>query len=198
MIAKCFERLIVAHIKWSQPLWTRVNRRSHQPYTLYHLRALQQTGRYCRMLLLDFSSAFNTSVPANWCPNSQTISAEPSLGGPCISQDGQMCILHPQCTKGMWAEPCSVRPVQPSNMTNTIIKFADNTQSLAWSPLTTRLQRKSVAPNRLVPHQQLILHSSKAKETVVDFRQSRTELDPMYINYTQMLLHTYTQSTHAC
>lgn len=72
---KCFERLVLKHIKCSLPLGLdqhqfayRANRTTGDAInTALHsvLKHLEQPGSYARMLFLDFSSAFNTIIPGS-------------------------------------------------------------------------------------------------------------------------------------
>ncbi|KAK1806279.1 hypothetical protein P4O66_000148 [Electrophorus voltai] len=76
IIMKCFERLVMRHIKTQLPpsldplqFTYRPNRSTHDAIsTTLHLALthLDKKGTYVRMLFIDFSSAFNCSSASDW------------------------------------------------------------------------------------------------------------------------------------
>ncbi len=86
---KCFERLVMRHIKSSLPntldpfqFAYRPNRSTDDAKsTNLHLALthLEQKDSYVRMLFIDFSSAFNTIIPQQLIPKPNLLGLKPSL-----------------------------------------------------------------------------------------------------------------------
>lgn len=154
IITKCFERLILFHIKAALPadldqhqFAYRANRLTEDAViTALHtaLSHLHKDNTYVRMLLVDFSSAFNTVIPQKPVRKLSNLGLDRSLC--CCIMDflsnrpqhvrmgnttsssfilntstPQGCVLSPPLYS-LFTHDCS-----PIYNTNTIVKFADDT-----------------------------------------------------------------------
>jgi hypothetical protein len=151
---KCFERLVMAHINTIIPetldplqFAYHTNRSTDEAISIVLYTALSHLHKwnsYVRMLLIDYSSAFNTIVPSKLITKLCTLGLNTSLcnwildfltGRPQVVRVGnntsatlilntvapQGCVLSP-LLYSLFTHDCTTR-----NDSNTIIKFADDT-----------------------------------------------------------------------
>ncbi|KAI3365314.1 hypothetical protein L3Q82_010404, partial [Scortum barcoo] len=97
VIMKCFERIVLKHIKGHHPCW---------------FGSISLPNTYVRMLFVDFSSAFNTVIPDKLILK--------------LHKPGTALITVP-LDQGLPHQQASGVTVLPSTSTNTIVKFADDT-----------------------------------------------------------------------
>ncbi len=134
IFSKCFEKLVREHICSVLPASLdplqfayRSNRSTDDAiaFTLHTaLSHLENKNTYVRMLFVDYSSAFNTIVPATLVANLQTLGLNRSLcrldpGLPdrqkSSGQNGQQHLITPDpqhwCTAGLRPQPTPVLPI---------------------------------------------------------------------------------------
>ncbi|KAF7642655.1 hypothetical protein LDENG_00253780, partial [Lucifuga dentata] len=149
IISKCFERLVLGHIKSTlspaldqHQYAYRENRSTEDAIsTALHtaLTHLEQKGTYVRILFVDYSSAFNTIVPSRLVR--KPWSQQPTVSVDFLSNRPQTVRLGPYTSPSLTLstgapQGCVLSPAlyslytydcRPTHPTNTIIKFADNT-----------------------------------------------------------------------
>ncbi|KAI4891474.1 hypothetical protein NFI96_005401 [Prochilodus magdalenae] len=194
---KCFERLVKTHICSSLPATMnphqfayRSNRSTDDAIALTVHSALTHLDRkntYVRMLFIDYSSAFNTIIPAklipkltdlglNSSPSSQTWVCSTltlSTGAP------QGCGLSP-LLYSLFTHDCVAR-----HTSSIIFKFADDTTilGLITDGDETAYRDEVSALSEWCYHNNLSLNISKTKEMIVDYRKlQRGGHSPLYIN----------------
>ncbi|KAK1790105.1 hypothetical protein P4O66_002411 [Electrophorus voltai] len=208
IIMKCFERLVMRHIKTQlspslDPLqFAYHSNRSIDDAisTTLHLALthLDKKGTYVRMLFIDFSSAFNTIVPqcligklglntslGNWIldfltgrPQSVRIGSSTSNTTTLSAGAPQGSILSPLLFT-LLTHDCAAM-----HRSNHIIKFADDTTVVGLiNKDDESAYREEV--RELVSWckvNNLHLNVDKTKEMVVDFRRARRDHSPLAIN----------------
>ncbi|XP_076862714.1 nuclear respiratory factor 1 isoform X2 [Brachyhypopomus gauderio] len=210
---KCFERLVMHHIRSSLPPFLdpyqfayRSNRSTGDAIsTALHSAHthLDRKDTYVRMLFLDFSSAFNTIIPqqlihkldslglstslCNWLldfltgrPQAVRVGSNTSNSITMNTGAPQGCVLSPLLFT-LLTHDCT--PEHPSNL---FIKFADDTTVVGLISDNDETHYRSEV-SRLASwceHNNLSLNTDKTKEIVVDFRRTRTQHTPLFINDT--------------
>jgi hypothetical protein len=174
-------------------------------FVLRHLEPDQQrkyhNSNYARVLFVDYSSAFNTIVPGklyrklidlslpisicNWLLDFLLYREQVVRIGNCVSESlvlntgtPQGCCLSPMLFS-IFTYDCT-----QTHSSNLIIKFADDTTvSGLISNDDESLYREEVS--KLVEWcdtNNLCLNVEKTKEIVIDFRTTRSSVDPLMIN----------------
>ena len=211
---KCFEKLVREYICAMLPPtldpWQfayRKNRSTDDAIALAlhsalkHLEPNNKESRCVRMLFVDYSSAFNTILPARLDAKLQVLGVHPSLCTWIMSfltnrgqvvRMGEMtsdlltlstgapqgCVLSPllYC---LYTHDCEAKL-----SSNTIIKYADDTTVMgmivndddaAYREEINQLAQRCQEDN-------LTLNAKKTKELIVDFRLPRREHAPIYID----------------
>ncbi|KAI4883582.1 hypothetical protein NFI96_033202, partial [Prochilodus magdalenae] len=196
-IMKCFERLVMRHIKGQVPpsldplqFDYRPNRSTDNAITTtLHLALIHLDNKdtYVRMLFIDFSSAFNTIVPQhlmrklnmlglntslrNWVldrPQSVRISNKISSTTTLSTGAPQGCVLSPLLFT-LLTQGCAAK-----YNTNHIVKFADDTSVVGLITKNNETAYREEV-QRLTDWwrtNNLSLNVDKTKEMVVDFRRS--------------------------
>ena len=211
---KCFEKLVRDHICAMLPPtldpWQfayRQNRSTDDAIALalhtalQHLDVKNKGSRCVRMLFVDYSSAFNTIVPARLDTKLRTLGVHPALctwilnfltgrqqvvrmgniiSDPLILNTGapQGCVLSPLLFS-LYTHDCVAM-----HSSNIILKYADDTTVMgmlvddddtAHREETSQLALRGQADN-------LTLNAKKTKELVIDFRVPRRKHAPIYID----------------
>ncbi len=201
---KCFERLVMQHIKSVLPpsldpfQFAYRSNRSTDDATALHpaLTHLDKKDSYVRMLFIDFSSAFNTIIPqqlthklvqlglntslCNWLLDFLTGRPQAVRVGTITLNTGapQGCVLSPLLFT-LLTHDCT-----PSHNSNLFIKFADDTTVVGLISNRDETNYRSEV-SRLAGwcrDNNLSLNVEKTKEIVVDFRRVHTQHAPLTIN----------------
>ncbi|KAI4899182.1 hypothetical protein NFI96_003321 [Prochilodus magdalenae] len=211
IISKCFERLVLSHLKSSLPATLdshqfayRSNRSTEDAIsTALHtaLTHLDCQNSYVRKLFIDFSAAFNTVIP------SKLISKLSHLGISITLCNWILDFLtdRPQSVKldnlsssvislntGV-PQGCVLSPILYSLFThdcvpiygsNTIIKYADDTTVIGLIRDDETAYRNEVQHLSTWCHDNnLTLNTQKTKEIIMDLRRSRSQAHPpIYIS----------------
>uniref|UniRef100_A0A3B3D318 Reverse transcriptase domain-containing protein n=1 Tax=Oryzias melastigma TaxID=30732 RepID=A0A3B3D318_ORYME len=211
VIMKCFERLVLQHIKDHLPtdldphqFAYRANRSTEDAIavalhsTLSHL---EQQQSYARMLFVDYSSAFNTIIPDRLCEKLVTLGIPPPT---CnwinnfLSDRSQAVRLGPHlsstCTLSIGSpQGCVLSPLlyclytydcSPAHHNNRIIKFADDTTVVG---LISRGEESAYREEVLKlatwsSENNLTLNTKKTREVIIDFRKHSPDPAPLHIN----------------
>ena len=212
IIMKCFERLVLAHLKDCLPptldphqFAYRRNRSTEDAVcTVLHsaLTHLDNNNTYVRMLFVDFSSAFNTVIPSklttklgdldintslcNWIMDFLTNRPQHVRSGHTCSSTITLNIGVPQgCVLSPFLYSLYTHDCKPVHGCNSIIKFADDTTVIGLIS-----DNDETAYREEVQHlatwcadNNLLLNTSKTKELIVDFRKKKGSThDPIHIN----------------
>ncbi|KAF7665153.1 hypothetical protein LDENG_00151510, partial [Lucifuga dentata] len=182
----------------------RANRSTEDAITLAlqsTLSHLDQPGTYVRLLFIDFSSAFNTIIPdilikklldlhlppstCAWIKNFLTDRPQSVRLGSHLSSTLTLSTGSPQgCVLSPLLYTLYTHDCVPSHPSNSIFKFADDTtlvglitggDEAAYREEVEHLSTWCLANN-------LLLNTSKTKEVIVDFRRTRVDHAPLYIN----------------
>ncbi len=212
IFSKCFEKLIRNYIcsvltASLDPLqFAYCSNRSTDDaiaFTLHTaLSHLENKNTYVRILFVDYSSAFNTIVPATLCeaPDSGTeqisVQLDPGLpdrqksGG----QNGKQHLISPGsqhwCSAGLRPQPTPVHPVHTgstaTHSSNAIAKFADDTMVIGLITDNDEMAyREEVsALTKWCQENHHSLNIDKTKELMVDFRRQSREHTPITIDKT--------------
>lgn len=211
VVMKCFERLVLKHIKTSLPSTLdphqfayRANRSTDDAITLaLHtaLNHLEHSGTYVRMLFVDYSSAFNTIIPhiltsklsdlglstqmCHWITDFLTNRPQSVKLGPHKSSTLTLSTGSPQgCVLSPLLYSLYTHDCTPLYPSNIIIKFADDTTVVGLiSGGDESAYRAEV--HRLVTWctgNNLSLNIGKTKELIIDFRKCSAEHRPLSIN----------------
>ncbi|XP_072769512.1 uncharacterized protein [Nerophis lumbriciformis] len=154
VIMKCFERLVLQHIKDHIPpdfdphqFAYRANRSTEDAIAVaLHsaLNHLEQQQSYVRMLSVDYSSAFNTIIPDRLCNKLDTLGLPPLTNawirdfltdrpqnvrlGPHLSSSRTLSIGSPQgCVLSPLLYCLYTHDCSPAHSDNLTVKFADDT-----------------------------------------------------------------------
>ncbi len=202
IFSKCFEKLVRDYICSVLPVSLdplqfayRSNRSTDDAiaFTLHTaLSHLENKKTYVRMLFMDYSSEFNTIVPATLVAKLQTLGLNRSLSG---GQNGQQHLISPDpqhwCSKGC----CVLSPLLYSLYThdctathssNVIVKFADDTTVIGLitdNDETAYIEEVSTL-TKWCQENHLSLNIDKTKELVVDFRRQSRVHTSITINKT--------------
>ncbi len=203
IFSKCFEKLIRDYICSVLPASLdplqfayRSNRSTDDAIALtLHtaLSHLENKNAYVRMLFVDYSSAFNTIVPATLVVKLQTLGLNRSLcswildfltGRSQVVRMGnntsslltlntgapQGCVLSPLLYY-LYTHDCAA-----THSSNVIVKFADNDETAYRAEVSTL--------TKWCQENHLSLNIDKTKELVVDFRRQSREHTPITIDKT--------------
>ena len=210
VIMKTFERLVLQFIKSRLPLTLdpfqfayRSNRSVEDAVSLvlHHILShLEKANSYARILFIDYSSAFNTIIPANlhskllslgldtslcnWVfdflsNRPQVVKMGSSFSEPITLNTGapQGCVLSPMLYSLVTHDCVS------SSCDSLIVKFADDTTIVGFIQLNNETTYRDQV-DRLVgwcDENNLELNVDKTKEIIVDFRKSKVDHVPLNI-----------------
>lgn len=211
ILMKCFERLVLQHIKSVLPpaldpfqFAYRSNRSTDDAIsaTLHSaLTHLETKDSYVRMLFIDFSSAFNTIIPQQLIHKLDHLGLNTSLcnwlldfliGRPQAVRVGSNTSSTITLNTGV-PQGCVLSPLlftllthdcTPSFSSNLFIKFADDTTVVGAIKNGDETNYRSEV-SRLATwckDNNLHLNVEKTKEIVVDFRRVHTQHTPLTIN----------------
>ncbi len=213
ILSKCFEKLVREHICSVLPASLdplqfvyRSNRSTDDAiaFTLHTaLSHLENKNTYVRMLFVDYSSAFNTIVPATLVAKLQTLGLNRSLcswildfltgrsqvvrmgnntSSPLILNTGapQGCVLSP-LLYSLYTHDCIA-----THSSNVIVKFADDTTviGLITDNDETAYREEVSTLTKGCQENHLSLNIDKTKELVVDYRRQSREHTPFTIDKT--------------
>ncbi|KAL0148403.1 hypothetical protein M9458_056303 [Cirrhinus mrigala] len=211
IIMKCFERLVMHHIKSSLPntldpfqFAYRPNRSTDDAIssTLHlALTHLEQKDSYVRMLFIDFSSAFNTIIPQQLIHKLNLLGLNTSLcnwildfltGRPQSVRVGSNTSSTTTLSTGA-PQGCVLSPLLFTLLThdctakfssNHIIKFADDTTvvGLISNNDETHYREEVAQLAKWCGSNNLSLNVSKTKEVVMDFRRNSVDHPPLTID----------------
>ncbi|KAI4884175.1 hypothetical protein NFI96_007457 [Prochilodus magdalenae] len=202
IVMKCFERLVLSHIKAVIPpdldqhqFAYRTNRSTEDAVSMaLHtaLTHLEQPNTYVRMLFVDFSSAFNTIIPHKLVSKLGSLGLDSSICSWVLGflTDRPQCVRIGNHTSSTLIlntgtpQGCVLSPLlftlftndcTPTHSSNTIIKFADDTTIVGLiSDGDERAYRNEVeCLDGWCKVNDLVLNTSKTKEIVVDFRRTK-------------------------
>ncbi len=213
IFSKCFEKLVRDYICSVLPASLdplqfayRSNRSTDDAiaFTLHTaLSHLENKNTYVRMLFVDYSSAFNTIVPATLVAKFQTLGLNRSLcswildfltgrsqvvrmgnntSSPLILDTGapQGCVLSP-LLYSLYTHDCTA-----THSSNVIVKFADGTTviGLITDNDETAYREEVSTLTKWCQENHLSLNIVKTKELVVDYRRQSREHTPITIDKT--------------
>ncbi|KAI5617022.1 gastrula zinc finger protein XlCGF28.1-like [Silurus asotus] len=193
IVMKCFERLVLAHLKDSLPTTFdshqfayRSNRSTEDAVSMaLHsvLTHLDNKNTYARMLFVDFSSAFNTIIPTKLIAKLLDLGINTSTCNWVMDfltkRPQQGCVLSPFLYY-LFTSDC-----RPVNGSNSIIKFADDTTviGLITNNDETAYREEIQHLPTWCNNNNLLLNTFKTKELIVDFRrEARGTHDTTHIN----------------
>ena len=211
ILMKCFERLVMSHIKSSLPATLdpyqfayRAKRSTEDAIcSALHpaLTHLDTTDSYVRMLFLDFSSAFNTIIPqqlicklvqlglstslCNWVLDFLSERPQTVRVGNNTSSSITLSTGAPQgCVLSPLLFTLLTHDCTPTYSTNHMVKFADDTTlvGLITKNDETSYRKEVNLLTMWCSNNNLLLNVSKTKEIVVDFRRRHTEHPPLTID----------------
>ena len=165
---------------------------------LHHLDKKKPT--YCRLLFVDFSSAFNTILPAKLLPKLLDLGLPLDicnwiydflLDRPQVVRVGQLTSSELILSTGA-PQGCCLSPLLYSLMTSdcaafhsdcSIYKFADDT-TVAGLIGTSESDYRHQVDDLVMwcSENNLELNVSKTKEVIVDFRKNKPSHEPLFIN----------------
>ncbi|KAI4879075.1 hypothetical protein NFI96_030394, partial [Prochilodus magdalenae] len=213
IVMKCFERLILSHIKRSLPSTLdphqsayRANRSTDDSVSLaIHtaLNHLDSANSYVRMLFIDFSSAFITIIPSRLIHKLSTL----GISSPLCSWIMDFLTCRPQCVRmgehtspsltlstgcpqGIVLSPLLytlyTHDCTTTHSSNTIVKFADDTRIIC--NITNDDEGPYREEVKLLTEwcaaNNLSLNVSKTKELIIDFRKGGRTHTPLNIGGT--------------
>ncbi|KAK3543675.1 hypothetical protein QTP70_026890 [Hemibagrus guttatus] len=208
IVMKCFERLVMRHIKTQLPpsldplqFAYRPNRSMDDAITTtphLSLTHLDNKDTYLQMLFIDFSSAFNTIMPQHLIEKLSLLGLNTSFcnwildlltGRPQSVRIGnstttlstgvlQGCVLSPLLFTLLTHNCAAI------HSSNHIIKFADDMTVVG---LISRNDKSAYREEvqcltAWCKANSLFLNVDKTKEMVVDFRRAQSDHSPMFIN----------------
>lgn len=211
IMMKCFERLVMQHIKSSLhpaldpyqfAYWS--NRSTDDAIsTALHsaLTHLETKDPHVRMLFIDFSSAYNTIIPqklilelvqlgiktslCNWLLDFLTARPQAVRVGSNTSSTITLNTGAPQgCVLSPLLFTLLTHDCKPSSSSILIIKFADDTTVVGLINNNDETNYRSEV-SRLATwckDNNLHLNVEKTKEIVVDFRRGNTQHSPLILN----------------
>uniref|UniRef100_A0A8C5DT67 Reverse transcriptase domain-containing protein n=1 Tax=Gouania willdenowi TaxID=441366 RepID=A0A8C5DT67_GOUWI len=211
ILMKCFERLVMQHIKSALPSTLDPYQFAYRPNrstddaisTALHsaLTHLETKDAHVRMLFIDFSSAFNTIIPqqlihkldnlglstpmCNWLLDFLTGRPQAVRVGSNTSSTIMMNTGAPQgCVLSPLLFTLLTHDCAPSSSSNLFVKFADDTTVVGLiNNNDESIYRSEVS--RLASwckDNNLHLNVEKTKEIVVDFRRTHTQHAPLTID----------------
>ncbi len=212
---KCFERLVMSNIRSCLPtnldplqFAYRANRSTEDAIsTLHHLTLthLENRNTYARILLMDFSSAFNTILPqqliekllllgldsgvCRWIMNFLTERRQTVRVGSLTSKTTIVSTGTPQgCVLSPLLFTLLIYDCTASFNSNHVIKFADDTTVVGLitnsdeSAYRKELEKLTV----WCTTHNLALNTNKTKEMVIDFRRAGQHHLPLTINSSEV------------
>ena len=211
IIMKCFERLVMQHIKSTLPptldpyqFAYRANRSTDDAISIaLHsaLTHLDTRNSYVRMLFIDFSSAFNSIIPQQLIQKLDRLGLSTSLcnwlldfltGRPQSVRVGgntsNTIILNTGAPQGCVLSPLLFTLLThdffPKHNSNLFIKFADDTTVVGQVTNNDETNYREDVDSLVVQcgDNNLALNVSKTKELIVDFRTDPPEHRPLIIN----------------
>ncbi|KAI5090163.1 gastrula zinc finger protein XlCGF28.1-like [Silurus meridionalis] len=211
IMMKCFERLVMRHIKTQLPPSLNTMQFAYRPDrstddaipTTLHLALthLDNKDSYVRMLFIDFSSAFNTIIPQHLIEKLNLLGLNTSLcnwildflnGRPqsvrienSISSTTTLSTGAPQgCVLSPLLFTLLIHDCAPTHSSNHIIKFADDTTMVVLiSKNDESAYREEVQQlTAWCGANNLSLNVDKTKEMVVDFRRAQSDKSPLIID----------------
>ncbi len=209
IFSKCFEKLVRDYIcsvlpASLDPLQFDRSTDDAIAFTLHTaLSHLENKNTYVRMLFVDYSSAFNTIVPATLVAKLQTLGLNRSLcswildfltgrsqvvrmgnntSSPLTLNTGapQGCVLSP-LLYSLYTHDCTA-----THSSNVIVKFADDTTVIGLITDNDEMAyREEVSTlTKWCQENHLSLNIDKTKELVVDYRRQSREHTPITIDKT--------------
>ncbi|KAL0149801.1 hypothetical protein M9458_054849 [Cirrhinus mrigala] len=211
ILMKCFERLVMQHIKSVLPPSLDAFQFAYQSNcstddaisTALHsvLTHLDKKDSYIRMLFIDFTSAFNTIIPqqltqklvqlglntslCNWLLDFLTGKPQALWVGSNTSSTITLNTGAPQgCVLSPLLFTLLTHDCAPAHSSNLFTKFADDTTVVGLiSNNDETIYRSEVSRlARWCSDNNLSLNVEKTKEIVVDFRRVHTQHAPLSIN----------------
>uniref|UniRef100_A0A670JPL4 Reverse transcriptase domain-containing protein n=1 Tax=Podarcis muralis TaxID=64176 RepID=A0A670JPL4_PODMU len=211
VVMKCFERLVLDHIKAGLPSTLdpfqfayRRNRSTDDAISIaVHtvLSHLERQGTYARLLFVDYSSAFNTILPDRlflrmtnlgihqkiclWVRNFLTDRPQTVRMGPYYSSTLVLSTGAPQgCVLSPFLYSLYTFDCTPLYKSNTIIKFADDTTvvGLISENDETAYRKEVQGLIQWCKENNLMLNTKKTKELIIDFRRKKSAFLPLHIN----------------
>ena len=213
IIMKCFERLVMQHIKDLLPptldpfqFAYRANRSTDDAIsTVLHsaLTHLDTKDSYVRLLFIDFSSAFNTIIPQQLIQKLDGLGVNTSLcnwlldfltGRPqavrVSGNTSSTITLNTGAPQGCVLSPLLftllTHDCTPKHNTNIFVKFADDTTVVGLIHNNDESSYRDEV-NQLTTwcgDNNLTLNVEKTKEIVVDFRRTHSQHQPLTIDGT--------------
>ncbi|KAL0150730.1 hypothetical protein M9458_053953, partial [Cirrhinus mrigala] len=211
ILMKCFERLVMQHIKTVLPpsldafqFAYQFNRSTDDSIsTALHsaLTHLDKKDSYIRMLFIDFSSAFNTIISqqltqklvqlglntslCNWLLDFLTGKPQALWVGSNTSSTITLNTGTPQgCVLSPILFTLLTHDCAPAHSSNLFIKFTDDTTMVGLISNNDEANYRSEVSRlaRWCSDNNLSLNVEKTKEIVVDFRRAHTQHAPLSIN----------------
>ena len=214
-IMKCFERMVLAHLKTCLPptldpfqFAYRQNRSTVDATSVaLHtaLSHLDNNNSYVRMLFIDFSSAFNTIIPSKLITKLSDLGIDTSLCNWILdflsnrpqsvridNHTSSTLILNTGVPQGCVLSPLlyslftfDCTPVYGSN---TIVKFADDTTVIGLISNNDESAYREEVKHlaEWCASNNLDLNTKKTKELIVDFRKNGGTHTPIHINGTEV------------
>ena len=211
IVMKCFERLVMSHIKSILPptldpfqFAYRAKRSTEDAIcSVLHpaLTHLENADSHVRMLFIDFSSAFNTIIPqqlickldqlglntslCNWILDFLSERPQAVRVGNNTSSSITLSTGAPQgCVLSPLLFTLLTHDCTSTYSTNHMVKFADDTTlvGLITKNDETHYRKEVNLLTTWCRDHNLLLNVSKTKEMVVDFRKSLTEHPPLTID----------------
>ncbi len=211
IVMKCFERLVLRHIKTSllptfdpHQFAYRANRPTEDTInTALHIALdhLEHRGTYVRMLFIDYSSAFNTIVPdilirkllhlglssniCSWTLDFLTNRPQSVKLGSHLSSTLTLSTGSPQgCVLSPLLYSLYTHDCVPAHVSNSIIKFADDTTivGLILGDDESAYRDEVQQLTAWCSTNNLILNTKKTKELILNFRKCRSDPSPIFIN----------------
>ena len=211
IIMKCFERLVLSHIKATLPptldpyqFAYRAKRSTEDAIcSALHpaLTHLDNKDSYVRMLFIDFSSAFNTIIPqqliskldklgfstslCNWLLDFLTQRPQAVRVGNNISSTLTLSTGAPQgCVLSPLLFTLLTHDCTTTHSTNHLVKFADDTTlvGLITKGDEAHYREEVDLLAKWCKDNNLLLNVSKTKEIVVNFQRGPKQLPPLTID----------------
>ncbi|KAL2088346.1 hypothetical protein ACEWY4_015245 [Coilia grayii] len=212
IVMKCFERLVLAHLKNCLPpsldphqFAYRSNRSTEDAVsTALHcvLSHLDNKNTYAQMLFVDFSSAFNTVIPSklitkledlgisgplcNWIMDFLTNRPQHVKSGHNLSTTITLNTGVPQgCVLSPFLYSLFTHDCRPMYGPNSIVKFADDTTVIELITNNDESEYRAEVQHLATwcADNNLLLNTSKTKELIVDYRKEKGDTHtPVHIN----------------